>query len=81
MVNFVAAIRDENTLRKEFSYIPPEIPRYETRNVGLKSGGSLMAIIYTMQALLGYGDDPEVDEFPNISFDAFKSLLKFKCTL
>jgi hypothetical protein len=28
-----------------------------------------------MQALLGYGDDPEVDEFRKISFEAFNNLL------
>ena len=29
--NFVAALRDEAVLREEFSYIPPEIPRFEKR--------------------------------------------------
>ncbi|MDR0861425.1 MAG: hypothetical protein LBN30_01400 [Oscillospiraceae bacterium] len=75
IANFVSAMRNEETLRQEFSYIPPEIPRFETRNVGLKSGGSLMVILYTMQALLGYGDDSELDAFRDISLEAFKSLL------
>lgn len=75
IVNFIKAMRDEETLRKEFSYIPPEIPRFENRFVGLKSGGSLMITIYAMQALLGYGDDEYMKRFLDISLDAFSSLL------
>jgi hypothetical protein len=77
IVNFVNAMRDVETLREEFSYIPPEIPRFENRYVGLKSGGSLMITIYTMQALLGYGDDDYVKKFRDISLNAFCSLLPF----
>jgi hypothetical protein len=74
IVNFVNAMRDEETLRQEFSYIPPEVVRFDTRYVGLKSGGSLMVLIYAMQALLGYGDD-YVKPFQEISLDAFCRLL------
>ncbi len=35
---FVSAMRDEEILRKEFSYIPPEIPRFENRFEGLNNG-------------------------------------------
>lgn len=73
--SFVAAMRDESTLREEFSYIPPEIPRFENRFAGMKSGGSLMITIYAMQALLGCGDDTEADEFREISYEAFRSML------
>ena len=73
--NFVAAMRDEDTLREEFSYIPPEINRYETRFIGINSGFCLMALIYTMQAMLGYGDDECVRSFQAISIEAFKSIL------
>ena len=55
--NYVAAMRDDAILREEFSYIPPEIPRYNNRFVGLNSGNCLMGLLYTMQAMLGYGDD------------------------
>ena len=75
VVNFINAMRDEETLRQEFSYIPPEIPRFENRYVGLKSGGSLMITLYAMQALLGYGDDEYVKPFRDISLEAFYSLL------
>lgn len=34
--NFLSAMRDEEILKKEFSYILPEIPRYENRFEGLK---------------------------------------------
>ncbi len=73
VAGFVSAMRDEETLRKEFSYIPPEIPRYENRFVGLNNGNSLMAMIYTMQALLGYGDDyDDVRNFQKICTLGFR---------
>ena len=75
VVNFVTAMRDEEILRKEFSYIPPEIPRFENRFVGLHNGNSLMAIMYTMQAMLGYGDDYEdLKEFQQISLKGFRRI-------
>jgi len=77
VANFVAAMRDEDILRKEFSYIPPEIPRFENRFAGLNNGNSLMAIIYTMQAMLGYGDDYEdLLEFQRISLKGFQRVLE-----
>ncbi|MDD4474446.1 MAG: hypothetical protein PHV95_01470 [Eubacteriales bacterium] len=78
IVNFINAMRDEEILREVFSYIPPEIPRFENRNTGLKSGnisGDIMVVIYAMQALLGYGDDDYVKPFCDISYEAFRSLL------
>jgi hypothetical protein len=78
IVNFINAMRDEETLRETFSYIPPEVVRFNTRFLGLKSGGSLMIIIYTMQSLLGYGDDEYVKPFQDISLDAFCSLLALR---
>ena len=75
IVDFINAMRDEETLRQVFSYIPPEIVRFENRYIGLKSGSSLMITIYAMQALLGYGDDDYMKPFQKISFDAFCSLL------
>ena len=75
IVNFINAMRDDNILREVFSYIPPEIVRYDNRFSGLKSGGSLMVLIYAMQAMLGYGDDDYVKPFRDISLDAFCSLL------
>ena len=73
--NFVAAMRDESILKEEFSYIPPEINRFETRFVGLNGGFCLMTLIYTMQAMLGYGDDDFVKPFQNTALEAFKSIL------
>lgn len=71
--NFVSAMRDDKILEKEFSYIPPEVTRYETRFVGLKSGFCLMTLIYAMQAMLGYGE--YVIPFQNMSLEAFRSIL------
>ncbi len=56
-------MRDEDTLRKEFSYIPPEVERYENRFRGISSGYSLMLIIYAMQAMLGDGADASAKPF------------------
>ncbi|MDR2597945.1 MAG: hypothetical protein LBC76_11585 [Treponema sp.] len=75
--NFIHALRNDDVLRKEFSYYKPEIARFTNRFLGLRNGGGLMVLIYTMQALLGYGDDDEVKEFQNISIEAFKSILQF----
>lgn len=72
---YVNALRNEETLKEEFSYIPPEIPRFENRYLGLNNGGGLMVLIYTCQALMGYGDDEEVKSFTDISYKAFESLL------
>jgi hypothetical protein len=78
IVNFVRALRNDDVLQKEFSYYKPEIARFNNRFLGLNSGSSLMILIYTMQALLGYGDDyDDVKEFQNISFNTFKSILNF----
>lgn len=74
---YVASLRNEEVLRNEFSYIPPEISRFENRFVGLNNGNSLMAIIYTMQAMLGYGDDYEdLKEFQKISLKGFQRILE-----
>jgi len=76
VANFVAAMRDEATLRKEFSYIPPEVERFNNRFRGVNSGYCLMTIMYAMQAMLGYGDDEYVIPFQNVSLEAFKSMLQ-----
>jgi hypothetical protein len=77
VANFVAAMRDEETLQHEFSYISPEIPRFENRFIGLHSGNSLMALIYTMQAMLGYGDDYEdLCDFQEICLKGFRRVLE-----
>lgn len=73
VAGFVAAMRDEEILRREFSYIPPEIPRYENRFIGLNNGNCLQALLYTMQAMLGYGDDYEdLRDFQRICLKGFE---------
>jgi hypothetical protein len=77
VVNFVAAMRDDEILRHEFSYIPPEMPRFENRFIGLNSGNSLQALLYTMQAMLGYGDDYEdLRDFQEICLKGFNRVLE-----
>lgn len=75
--NFVSALRDEETLRMEFSYISPEIPRFNNRFEGINNGNSLMALVYTMQAMLGYGDDyDDLKDFQQISLKGFQRILE-----
>ena len=73
--NFVAALRDDEVLEDEFSYYHPEKVRFANRSLGINSGSTLDVLIYSMQALLGYGDDPEVTPFVKASYRAFTSLL------
>jgi len=77
VTRFVTAMRDENVLREEFSYIPPEIPRFEKRFEGLNNGNCLASLMYTMQALMGYGDDiDEVKNFQTTCLKGFKRILE-----
>lgn len=70
-------MRDEEVLRKEFSYIPPEIARFENRFVGLNNGNSLSALLYTMQAMLGYCDDyDDLRDFQQICLKGFQRVLE-----
>lgn len=74
---FVAALRDESVLRETFSYIPPEKERFENRFRGLNNANCLMALIYTVQALLGFGDDyADLRAFQQIALEGFRRLLQ-----
>ncbi len=75
VANFIKALRDNDVLEHEFSYYNPEIARFKNRAIGINSGSSLDVLIYTMQALLGFGDDVEVKPFVDCSYNAFVSLL------
>jgi hypothetical protein len=78
IVNFINALRNDEILQKEFSYYNSETARFNDRFLGIRNGGGLIVLIYTMQALLGYGDDYEdIKEFQNISLEAFKSVLNY----
>lgn len=66
--DFIAALRNDEILEKEFSYIPPEVARFRDRFLGMNSGFSLLLLSYTCQALLGYGDDGEVSAFVETSY-------------
>lgn len=73
--NFAAAMRDEEMLRAEFFYIPPGIPRFENRFAGIRGGNGLLALLYMMQAMLGYGDDYEnLRDFQQIVLRGFAAL-------
>lgn len=75
--DFVKAMRSEETLEQQFSYIPPEIERYHNRFTGIHNGNCLGAILYTMQAMLGYGDDyDDLIEFQQIALKGFERILQ-----
>ena len=77
--NFVSVLRDEEALRKEFSYIPPEIPRFNNRFEGINNGNSIMSLVYTLQAMLGYGDDyNDLKDFQQISLKGFCRILEIQ---
>ena len=75
VANFVAAMRDEETLRREFTFTPAEEKRYNDRDFGLNNVSGLTALLLTMQSMLGWGDDDYVKPFQRISLAAFESLL------
>jgi hypothetical protein len=74
IINFVNAMRNDELMCKEFSYIPPEIERFRNKDIGINSGFSLSLLFATCQALFGY-DDEYMQSFVNASFKAFKSVL------
>ena len=73
--NFVAALRDENVLRGEL-----EGWRYEGAHDGrfnsINNGNATMAVIYVMQAMMGYGDDyNDLRDFQEICLKGFRRIL------
>ena len=77
VTDFVAAMQNEDTLRHEFSYIPPEVARFNDRFIGINGGFCLMTLIYAMQAMLGHGDDTdEIKDYQNICLKQFKRILE-----
>ena len=76
VTGFVSAMRDEAILKDEFSYNNSAKRSYKTRHNGLRQGGGLNTILYTLQAMLGYGDDGYANHFQEISLDAFASMLQ-----
>ncbi|MDE7284682.1 MAG: hypothetical protein K2N85_14030 [Lachnospiraceae bacterium] len=77
VADFVKAMRDEKIIKQEFSYIPPEAERYDNRFIGIHNGNCLGALLYTMQAILGYGDEyDDLIEFQQIALKGFERILQ-----
>ena len=77
VTNLISVYRDDNILYKEYSKRPPpEFRIFQSRNFGLQQGGGLNTLLYTLQAMLGYGDDGYINHFQNISLDAFTNMLQ-----
>jgi hypothetical protein len=77
VTGLISAYRNEDVLYAEYAKRPPtEFGGFQVRNVGLRQGGGLNTLLYTLQAMLGYGDDGYINHFQEISLDAFASMLQ-----
>jgi len=77
VARLVAAYRNDAVLYDEYSKRPPaEFREFQSRGAGLRQGGGLDTLLYTLQAMLGYGDDGYVNHFQEISLDAFAAMLQ-----
>jgi hypothetical protein len=76
VANFVSAMRNEDILREEFKLYPAEEKRFEKRYNALNSGSCLMGLMYTMQAMLGFGDDyDDLLKYQETCLKGFKRIL------
>jgi hypothetical protein len=79
ITNLISAYRNDDILHEEYSKRPPPEFRYfQRRNIGLHQGGGLNTLLYTLQAMLGYGDDGYINHFQKISLDAFSRMINIK---
>ncbi|MCL2426663.1 MAG: hypothetical protein FWD05_10050 [Oscillospiraceae bacterium] len=77
ITRLISAYRNNDVLYEEYSKRPPpEFQNFKSRDVGLRQGGGLNTLLYTLQAMLGYGDDGYINHFQGISLDAFAALLQ-----
>ena len=77
ITGLISAYRNDDVLYSEYSKRPPaEFRGFQSRNVGLRQGGGLNTLLYTLQAILGYGDDGYINHFQEISLDAFANMLQ-----
>lgn len=76
--NYINALRNEEILKEEFSFSSTAFRFYNDRFLGVNCGFSLMILLYTMQAMLGYGDDAEVKKYQNAALQAFTDVLKIE---
>ena len=49
ITGFISAMRNDDVLKEEFSYCSPIKRYFEARNIGLRQGGGLNTILYTLQ--------------------------------
>ncbi|MCL2189850.1 MAG: hypothetical protein FWC16_12360 [Defluviitaleaceae bacterium] len=77
ITGLVSAYRNDDVLQEEYRNRPPtEYKGFLHRNLGLRQGGGLNTLLYTLQAMLGYGDDAPLRHFQEISLDAFAAMLQ-----
>ena len=77
ITGLISAYRSDDVLLEEYSKRPPaELRLFQHRDVGLRQGGGMNTLLYTLQAMLGYGDDGYINHFQEISLDAFASMLQ-----
>jgi len=76
VTGLISAYRNDAVLEAEYQKRPPaEYRNFQHRHLGIHQGGGLDTLLYTLQAMLGYGDDGFMNRFQNISLDAFASML------
>jgi len=74
--NFVAALRNDDVLYDELSGWKYE-GGYEGRFNSINNGNATMAVIYAMQAMMGYGDDyDDLRDFQEICLKGFRHVLE-----
>lgn len=70
--NFVAALRNDDILREELTFDGGYAGRFDSIN----NGNATMAVIYVMQAMLGYGDDyDDLRDFQDVCLKGFYNIL------
>jgi len=77
VTGLITAYRNDDVLHEEYQKRPlPEFRGFQQRHIGLRQGSGLNTLLYTLQAMLGYGDDDYVNHFQEISLDAFAAMLQ-----
>jgi len=76
--DFVAALRNSDTLQYEIAYNKTNRVTFSNRYKEIASGNGWLLPVFTMLALMGHGDEADVQPFLNVCLDAFGVVLQVK---
>lgn len=76
VVEFVVALKDDSILEYEIAYNKTNRITFSNRHKEITSGNGWLLPVYTMQTLLGHGEDSDVQPFLDICLDAFGRVLQ-----